>query len=90
MIGAGACGICAATYPLEVGFDVTVFLGNARPPDTVSMHCSIAECTAWYTGQYQESIRHSVEEEYVLYLGDHKTALRAMKRALWDARPRGA
>ncbi len=25
MIGAGACGICAAKYLLEVGFDVTVF-----------------------------------------------------------------
>jgi cation diffusion facilitator CzcD-associated flavoprotein CzcO len=25
VIGAGACGICAAKYLIEVGFDVTVF-----------------------------------------------------------------
>ena len=30
VIGAGACGICAAKYLLEVGFDVTVFeIGTA-------------------------------------------------------------
>jgi glycine/D-amino acid oxidase-like deaminating enzyme len=51
IIGAGACGICAAKYLLEVGFDVTVFESGFSPcmarssAKASSCTCSPAACS---------------------------------------------
>jgi hypothetical protein len=58
-----------------------ILLGNAVLPDAAAMRCAIAERAAWYARQYKQSIRHSIEEEHVRYLGDLAKTLRAMLKA---------
>ena len=55
-----------------------LLLGNARLPSPEVMSQAIADRAAWYAGQYKKSIRHSIEEEHVRYLGDLKTTLKEM------------
>jgi cation diffusion facilitator CzcD-associated flavoprotein CzcO len=55
-----------------------LLLENARLPDADTMRRAIAERAAWYAGQYKESIRHSIEEEHVRYLGDLKATMKEM------------
>ena len=57
-----------------------ILLGNAVLPDVSAMRRAIEERAAWYARQYKQSIRHSIEEEHVRYLGDLKTTLREMVR----------
>ena len=42
------------------------------------MRRGIEERAAWYARQYKQSIRHSIEEEHVRYLGDLRKTLREM------------
>jgi hypothetical protein len=58
-----------------------ILLGNAVLPDAGAMRRAIDERTAWYARQYKQSIRHSIEEEHVRYLGDLAKTLRAMLKA---------
>ena len=55
-----------------------LLLENARLPGAEAMHRAIAGRSAWYAGQYKQSIRHSIEEEHVRYLTDLGTTLREM------------
>jgi dimethylaniline monooxygenase (N-oxide forming) len=55
-----------------------ILLGNAVLPDPSAMHRAIEERAAWYARQYKQSIRHSIEEEHVRYLGDLQKTLRQM------------
>jgi dimethylaniline monooxygenase (N-oxide forming) len=55
-----------------------ILLGNAGLPDPSAMHRAIEERAAWYARQYKQSIRHSIEEEHVRYLGDLQKTLRQM------------
>jgi cation diffusion facilitator CzcD-associated flavoprotein CzcO len=55
-----------------------ILLGNAVLPDPSAMQRAIEERAAWYARQYKQSIRHSIEEEHVRYLGDLKRTLREM------------
>jgi hypothetical protein len=55
-----------------------ILLGNAVLPDPSAMHRAIEERAAWYARQYKQSIRHSIEEEHVRYLGDLQKTQRQM------------
>ena len=55
-----------------------LLLENARLPSPEAMRQAIAERAAWYAGQYKHSIRHSIEEEHVRYLGDLGKTLKEM------------
>ena len=55
-----------------------ILLDNARLPEASAMRRAIDERVAWYARQYKQSIRHSIEEEHVRYLGDLKKTLREM------------
>jgi cation diffusion facilitator CzcD-associated flavoprotein CzcO len=55
-----------------------ILLGNAVLPDVAAMRRAIEERAAWYARQYKQSIRHSIEEEHVRYLGDLRKTLREM------------
>jgi cation diffusion facilitator CzcD-associated flavoprotein CzcO len=55
-----------------------ILLGNAVLPDRSAMHRAIEERAAWYARHYKQSIRHSIEEEHVRYLGDLEKSLRSM------------
>ena len=57
-----------------------ILLGNAALPDAASMWRAIEERDAWYARQYKRSIRHTIEEEHVRYIGDLGKTLRAMLR----------
>jgi dimethylaniline monooxygenase (N-oxide forming) len=58
-----------------------LLLENARLPSPEAMRQAIAGRAAWYAGQYKHSIRHSIEEEHVRYLGDLGKTLKEMLRA---------
>ena len=58
-----------------------ILLGNAVLPDRSAMHRAIEERAAWYARHYKQSIRHSIEEEHVRYLGDLKKTLQSMLRS---------
>ena len=57
-----------------------LLLDNAKLPDAAEMKRATAERAAWYASQYKHSIRHSIEEEHVRYLGDLRRTLRQMLR----------
>jgi dimethylaniline monooxygenase (N-oxide forming) len=55
-----------------------ILLGNAVLPEASAMRRAIEERAAWYARQYKQSMRHSIEEEHVRYLGDLKKTLAQM------------
>jgi hypothetical protein len=64
-----------------------ILLGNAVLPEATEMRRAIEERAAWYARQYKQSIRHSIEEEHVRYLGDLKRTLREMLARRGTGRP---
>ena len=58
-----------------------ILLGNAVLPEASTMRRAIEARAAWYARQYKASIRHSIEEEHVRYLGDLKKTLQSMLRS---------
>jgi dimethylaniline monooxygenase (N-oxide forming) len=55
-----------------------ILLGNAVLPDAAEMRRASEERAAWYARQYKASVRHSIEEEHVRYLGDLRKTLQQM------------
>ena len=55
-----------------------ILLENAALPSEAEMRQAIAERTAWYSGRYKHTARHTIEEEHVRYLTDLRRALKDM------------
>jgi cation diffusion facilitator CzcD-associated flavoprotein CzcO len=64
-----------------------ILIGNAALPDASEMRRAIEERAAWYARQYKQSVRHSIEEEHVRYLGDLERTLREMLARRRPSRP---
>ena len=59
-------------------------LGDAKMPTAAEMEADIKRKDDWVKQNYNDSPRHTIEEEHVVYLGALKKSLHLMKRfAKW-------
>lgn len=55
-------------------------LGRAKLPSRREMEADIAAKRRWVAVHYKDSLRHTIEEEHVPYIGELKASLRRMRR----------
>lgn len=56
-------------------------LGEAALPSKVEMDADIRRKNDWVRRTYKDSLRHTIEEEHVPYIGELRRSLKAMRRA---------
>ena len=55
-------------------------LGKAKLPTIAAMEADIAAKRQWVETYYKASLRHTIEEEHVPYIGELKKSMRQMRR----------
>ena len=56
-------------------------LGEANLPSESEMHADIARKRKWVRQNYEDSPRHTIEEEHVPYIQELKKSQKEMRRA---------
>jgi hypothetical protein len=68
-------------YEYQARWIRDIELGEACLPSKAEMETDVAAMNHWVEKNYKESLRHTIEEEHVPYIGELKKSLKRMRRS---------